>query len=59
MIPLPHSSGPPAMPVPIDGCALCRRLDTAWRSARRAGLGSYAEKLAAAYIAHHARHTRH
>lgn len=56
MIPLPHTGGPPAMPAPVDGCALCRRLDAAWRSAYRDGPGSYAEKLAAAFIAHRARH---
>ncbi|GAA0387684.1 hypothetical protein [Streptomyces luteireticuli] len=57
MIPLPHSSGPSAMPTPIPGCAPCVRLDKAWRAARDRGDRESAEKFAGAYVKHHT--TRH
>ncbi|WP_372412189.1 hypothetical protein [Streptomyces luteireticuli] len=57
MIPLPHSSGPPAMPTPVKGCALCARLDSGWRRAQKNGDEAMAQKFAGAYVKHHT--TRH
>ncbi|GAA0437041.1 hypothetical protein [Streptomyces luteireticuli] len=53
MIPLPHSSGPRAMPEPVKGCAICVRLDKAWRAARKRGDRTSADKFAGALIKHH------
>lgn len=53
MIPLPHSSGPPAMPTPIPGCAICARLDSAWRAARGRGDRTSAKKFGDARVKHH------
>ncbi|GAA0399759.1 hypothetical protein [Streptomyces luteireticuli] len=57
MIPLPHSSGPPAMPTPVKGCAPCVRLDATWRTARANGDETKAQKFSGTYIKHHT--TRH
>ncbi|KNB53793.1 hypothetical protein AC230_04140 [Streptomyces caatingaensis] len=56
MIPLPHSGGPPVMPAPVDGCALCRRLDRAWRTAYEGKPSAEADTLARAFVAHRQRH---
>ncbi|WP_372411074.1 hypothetical protein [Streptomyces luteireticuli] len=41
------------MPTPVKGCAICTRLDSAWRAARARGDQASAEKFAGAYVKHH------
>ncbi|MBH1938767.1 hypothetical protein I5Q34_31665 [Streptomyces sp. AV19] len=55
MILLPHSSGPTAMPVPVEGCAVCVRLDSAWRAAWKRGDRESAGKFADGFVKHHGR----
>ncbi|MBH1936479.1 hypothetical protein I5Q34_19730 [Streptomyces sp. AV19] len=55
MIPLPHSSGPPAMPAPVKGCAICVRLDSARRAAWKRGDRGSADKFADGFVKHHER----
>ncbi|KNB52885.1 hypothetical protein [Streptomyces caatingaensis] len=58
MIPLPHSSGPPAMPTPVKGCAICVRLDKARQAARKRGDQSAVDKYGSAVVAHHLKRHR-
>lgn len=48
VIPLPHSSGPPAMPTPAKDCRICHHLD----KARRTADPSKSRRLDEAYMSH-------
>ncbi|MBH1936307.1 hypothetical protein I5Q34_18840 [Streptomyces sp. AV19] len=57
LVPLQHVSGPPAMPRPAPGCAVCARLDTERRPEAHGGDTEKAARFAGYYMAHH--FTRH
>ncbi|GAA0400920.1 hypothetical protein GCM10010357_22480 [Streptomyces luteireticuli] len=52
VIPLPHSSGPPAMPAPAKDCRICHHLDKARRAARPNEDPARAQRLGEAYMSH-------
>ncbi|MBH1934496.1 hypothetical protein I5Q34_09385 [Streptomyces sp. AV19] len=52
VIPLPHSSGPPAMPAPAEGCAVCRHLDKARRAVDPGKDPAKALRFGEAYMSH-------
>lgn len=53
LIPLPHSSGPRAMPAPVPGCQVCAHLDTKRRPEANPNNPDRALRLSGAYLAHH------